>query len=167
MLVLFKTYLDMIALRRGPDAIPSSWLILAMSVAILAGAWTFQVLLIPGLDGNRLWIAFAGYLLALAFYGSVVYLFGFSRRLLQTLSAIIACGSILAVLSLAEFIVFSPILGTDVAGTVSQLIWYWSVPVKGHIVAQAIQQHWFVGITIAVSAYVMRLGVETAFATQV
>ena len=60
MLVLFKTYLDMIALRRGPDAIPRSWLVLFVSVAMLAGAWSFQVMLIQGLDSSRLWFAFAG-----------------------------------------------------------------------------------------------------------
>lgn len=167
MLVLLKTYLDMIALRKGPNAIPASWLVFLLSVAMLAAAWFLQVGLVDDLDSGRLWPAFTGYLLALMFYGAVVYAFGFSARLLQTLSSIIACGSILAVLSAAGIVVLAPLLGADIAGIIGTLIWFWSVPVKGHVVAQAIQQHWFVGITVAVSAFIMRFGVETAFATQV
>ena len=164
MFVLFKTYLEMIALRKGPDAIPASWLVFYLSVALLGFAWVVQVAMLDSLGEGRLWPAFAGYLLALFFYAAVVFVFGHPSRLLQTLSSIIACGSILALASVAEYVAMSPLLGADVAGTLSTLIWFWSVPVKGHVIAHAIQQHWFVGVTIAVSAFIMRFGVETAFA---
>ena len=52
MLVLLKTYLDIIALRKGPDAVPASWLVLNLSLAILAFAWLFQVSLAD--DPDRL-----------------------------------------------------------------------------------------------------------------
>lgn len=165
--VLLKTYLEMIALRKGPDALPASWLVFYFSVALLAVAWFLQIAMLNNLGEGRLWPAFGGYLLALFFYGAVVYVFGFPSRLLQTLSSIIACGSILAVVSAAVYVVMSPLLGADVAGAVGTLVWFWSVPVKGHVVAQSIQQHWFVGVTIAVSAFIMRIGVETAFAAPV
>ena len=142
-------------------------MIFGVSVALLAAAWAFQMVFVDELSAGRLGPAFFGYLLALTFYGTVVYLFGFSGRLLQTQSAIIACGSILALVSRAEYVVFAPLLGQETAGALSLLIWMWSVPVKGHVIAQAIQRHWFVGITIAVAAFIMRIGVETAFAPRV
>ena len=166
-LVLLKTYLDMIALRKGPDAIPASWLVVYVSLALLATAWFVQIALLDNVGEGRAWPALAGYALALSFYSSVIVLFGFPRRVKQALASIIACGSILAVVAVAELTLLSPLLGPGVAGPLSTLIWYWSVPVKGHIMAHAIGQHWFVGVTIAIAAFIMRIGVETVFAPQV
>lgn len=166
-LLLLKTYLEIIALRKGPGAVPASWLVVYASVGLLAIAWVVQVLLLDNIGDGRLWPAFGGYLLALSFYSLVMSIFGVARRIKQALSAIIACGSIIAVIAVAEYTLLSPLLGQGVAGALSTLIWYWSVPVKGHIIASAIGQHWFVGVTIAIAAFILRIGVETAFAPQV
>lgn len=166
-LLLLKTYLEMIALRKGPDAVPSSWLVLYLSIAIFVAGWFLQLAMLGNGGEGRLWPAFAGYLLELFFYGAVIFIFGFSHRIKQSMSAIIACGSIIAVISVFEFVLLSPLLGSVAARALGELLWYWSVPVKGHIVALAIQQHWFVGVTIAMAAFIMRIGVQTAFAAQV
>lgn len=166
MLVLLKTYLDIIALRKGPDAVPASWLVLYLSLAILAFAWLFQVGLADDPDPRVLVIGFAAYLLTLLFFGAIVYLYGFSDRLLQTLSSIIACGSLIAVAAAIVSLLLGPMIGSTEAGLLAALIWFWSVPVKGHIIARSIEQHWFVGIAFAVSAFILRLGIETAFSIQ-
>ncbi|MGB5734804.1 MAG: hypothetical protein WBM40_10215 [Thiohalocapsa sp.] len=166
LLPLLKTYLDMIALRKGPDAVPSSWLVVYFSVLILAVVWFLQVAMFDRGGEGRMLPAFGGYLLALLFYGGIVSAFGFPRRIKQTLSSIIACGSIIAAVAVVIFTVLVPLVGTGGASVAYTLIWYWSVPVKGHIIALAINQHWFVGVTIAIAAFIMRLGVETAFITR-
>lgn len=162
-LVLLKTYLDMIALREGPDAVPASWLILYLSFAMSAVAWFLGVAMIDVVGEQPLWPAIAGYVLSILFYGAVIYVFGFAERLLQAISAIIACGSILTIAFVAEYSILAPFVGTRVAGGIGTLILFWSVPVKGHIVALAIQQHWFVGITIVIAAFILQLGFESAF----
>jgi hypothetical protein len=166
-LVLLKTFLDMIALRKGPDALPSSWLVVYLSIAIFVIGWFWQLAMLGGGGEGRLWPILAGYFLELIFYIVVIYVFGFGRRIKQAMSAIIACGSIIAVVSVIEVVLMSPLLGSVAARAFGELIWYWSVPVKGHIIAIAIQQHWFVGVTIAIAAFIMRIGVQTAFAAQV
>lgn len=162
--VLLRTYLEIIALRKGPDAIPSSWLVLLVSLAMLGGFWVLQVNAVDGLSSSQIVAALVGYALALAFYGTVVFLSGFGRRVLPAISTIIAVGSILSALALLESVLLGPLLGREVATDVATLIWFWSVPVKGHVMARTIQQHWFVGITIAMSAFILRIGVEAAFA---
>lgn len=162
-LLLLKTYFDMIALRKGPDAVPSSWLIVAVSFALLALGLVVQLLLLESMSGARLLPALAGYLLALGFYMGVVYSFGYASRLKQTLASIVACGSLIAMTAVIGVSILAPLLGDAVAGVLGTLLLWWSVPVKGHLIARSIQQHWFVGVTIAIAAFIMRLGVETAF----
>lgn len=163
MLLLLRTYLDMIALRKGPDAVPSSWLVVGISVLLLAISWFVQTILLDSVGEGRMLPALAGYFLALFFYGGVVSAFGFRRRIKQTLASIIACGSIIAMTAVIGLAVLAPLLGSNVARALSLLLLLWAVPVKGHLVAKSIQQHLFVGVTIAIAALIMRLGVETAF----
>ena len=165
MWVLFRTYLDIIALKKGPETIPASWLVLAVSVAMLGVFWILQIAAVDSLALRQIGAALIGYALALAFYGTIVFLSGYGRRLLPALSSIIACGSIISAVALTESMLMGPLLGEDVATDLATVIWFWSVPVKGHVVARTIEQHWFVGITIAMSAFILRLGVEAAFAT--
>ena len=163
MWVLIKTYLEIIALRKGPEAIPASWLVLYLSVAMLSVFWLLQIAADDNLNMDRIVPSLIGYGLALVFYGSVVYLSGFPQRLLPALSTIIACGSIISAIALAESQLLGPFLGPGVAADLAMLIWFWSVPVKGHVMARTIEQHWFVGIVIAMSAFILRIGIEIAF----
>lgn len=163
MLTLLRTYVDMIALRKGPDAVPASWLVLCMSILLLVLSSYCAAALIDGVRTQNQLLTYAGYLLGIFFYGAVIYVAGFAGRLLQTISAIIACGSIITLLFVAEYVLFAPLLGDDVAGVVATLIIFWSVPVEGHLISRAIQQHWFVGITVAMAAFILQLGFQSAF----
>jgi hypothetical protein len=63
-------------------------------------------------------------------------------------------------------VLFRPFLGAGAAGVVAALIILWSVPVEGHIISRAIQQHWFVGIAIAVAAFILQLGFQSVLSAQ-
>lgn len=165
-LILLKTWFEMITLRRGPDAVPASWLVLLVAVGILGIGWLIQVGLAENADPRNLSISFIAYLLTLAFFGAIVYLYGYADRLLQTLSSIIACGSIVALAAALIAELLTPLVGSAEAFAVGYLMWLWSVPVKGHIVARAIQQHWFVGFAFALSAYLLWDGIQVAFVNQ-
>ena len=93
MIALLRTYLDVIALRKGPDAIPPSWLLLVFSFGLLAIAWTLQFALMDGPVSGVLPALFA-YALALGFYASGASAMGFRSRVLQMLSTLVACGSL-------------------------------------------------------------------------
>jgi hypothetical protein len=97
-------------------------------------------------------VSVAGY----GLYWFVMSVTGFTHRFVPTVSAIMACGSILTVVMVTAFLVLNPLLGTNAAAIVAWLILIWSVPVKGHIIARAIEQHWYVGIAIALTIFILQ-----------
>lgn len=104
--------------------------------------------------------------LGLMFYGAVLFVSGHSRRLVRALTSIIGCGAILTFLFVAEFVLFQPFLGAGIAGAIAALIVLWSVPVEGHIISRAMERHWFVGIAIAVAAFILQLGFQSVFSAR-
>jgi hypothetical protein len=51
----------------------------------------------------------------------------------------------------------TPLLSADVANIVVTLILLWSIPVEGHIIARAIERHWYIGIVAAMTVFVFQL----------
>jgi Na+/H+ antiporter NhaA len=132
-----------------------------MTVASFAAA-----VLIEALAEQNYWLSFATNLFGLLFYGAVLFVFGYSRRIVRSLTCVLGCGAILTVFFVTEYVLFRPILGSGVAGTIAAVIVLWSVPVEGHIVSRAIQQHWLTGIAIAVAAFILQLGFQSAFSSR-
>lgn len=96
-------------------------------------------------------------------YSGVLVVTGFGRRFVQVMSAIIACGAILNLLFVAEYVLLSPFLGVRIAGIGATLIMFWSVPVEGHIIARGIQQHWYAGIAIAMMVFILQVAFQQSF----
>lgn len=96
--------------------------------------------------------AFVGYLL----YWVVLLLTGFRHRIVPTIASIMACGSLLTILMVLIVIVLRPLGGQVFASLLASLILFWSVPVKGHIIARAIERHWYVGIAIALGIFIVQ-----------
>jgi hypothetical protein len=94
--------------------------------------------------------------LGLVCYVFVLALSGHSSRSLQTLAALIGVGAIITFAMLAELILLTPFLGADLANLGAILVLFWSVPVKGHIIARAIERHWYLGIVIAMFIFVLQ-----------
>ena len=162
LLLLLKTFIDVLALRKGPESIPSSSLVLAIALLMmLMSSYVAGTLLEVPAERDYL-VTYGAYGLGIAFYGAVIYLSGHASRLLAAISTIIACGALITLMFVAEFVLLGPLLGRDLAGLLATLIIFWSVPVEGHIMARAIGQHWFVGIVIAVIAFMLQYGVQAA-----
>ena len=81
---------------------------------------------------------------------------GKPSRLLQTISAIVGCGALISLAFVAEYILLLPFLGDVFTGLIANLLLLWSVPVEGHIIARAIDRHWYIGILIAVVVFVLQ-----------
>lgn len=158
--LLLRTFLEIIALRKGPEQIPSSSLLLLLSVAMMFLAAFCGMTLIDELDGADLATGLLTSVVILVFYVGVLIVTGFARRSVQVLTSVIGCGALLSMLSIAEFVLFRPFIGPGLAGTVAVLIGFWSIPVEGHILARAIGQHWFIGIAIAVAAAILQLTLQ-------
>ena len=157
MLALFETLFAIIRLKKGPDAIPYSWFLCLITMTM----WLFAGLAMTAVteelgEADFLLGTFTG-VVGLACYASIIVLSGHTPRLLQTVTAILGCGAMLSLLFIAGDVLLSPILSASVANLVVTLILLWSIPVEGHIIARAIDRHWYVGIVAAMAVFVFQL----------
>ena len=56
----------------------------------------------------------------------------------------------------AAYALLRPFIGAGLMTLVAWSILLWSVSVKGHIIASAINRHWYIGMTIAVTVFVLQ-----------
>ena len=137
-----------------------------MSFGMLGFATLTSAVLIEPSGGESVLLSFVTSLLGYVFYGSVLMISGFLNRLGQTISSIMACGSILTVLMVFAYVMLSPFLGARIAALVATLILFWSVPVKGHIIARAINRHWYLGIAISMAIFILQFAIYSAMTSQ-
>ena len=165
MLPLIRTLFDITLLRKGPEAIPRAWFLLVPII----GLWSFAVLaavaLIDQYDESIVALDAMSAVVGVLCYATVVVASGRGTRMMQTIAAVIGCGALIFMASVAGYFVLHPIIGENASSLLATLIQLWSVPVEGHIIARAIDRHWYVGILIAMGVFVLQLMVYSLLAT--
>lgn len=140
-------------LRKGPEQVPDSWLVFFLAlVLMMISSYVAATLIDLGEDYSHL-LTLVTNLLGIGMYAAVLLATGFMRRFVPILSAVIACSAILSLLFVATYVILNPFLGGNLAVIVATLVIIWSVPVEGHIIARGIEQHWYVGIVIAMVVF--------------
>jgi hypothetical protein len=156
-LPLIRTLFDITLLRKGPEAIPRAWFLFVPIV----GLWSFSMLaavaLIDQYDAGSVALSVFSALVGVSCYATVVVVSGRGARMAQTIAAIIGCGALIFLAFVVEYALLHPLLGDDVSSLIANLIMLWSVPVEGHIIARAIDRHWYIGILIAIGVFVLQL----------
>lgn len=156
MLALFETLFDIIRLRKGPDAIPHSTVLLLIVFALWLFAGIVVTVTTPEFDLADFVVGtFAG-LAGLACYVAIIVLFGRSRRLLQATIAVLGCGALLSLVSIAGSVFLTPFLSANLTNVIVTLILLWSVPVEGHIISRTIERHWYLGVAIAMAVFILQ-----------
>ena len=143
-------------LRKGPEHVPDSALVLVYASGLLILATLISSSLVQSPDDDSILVSLAGSIAGYVLYWIVLAITGFAHRLVPTVASIMACGSILTIMMVAAFVLLNPFLGASLASIVVWLILIWSVPVKGHIIARAIERHWYIGISIAMTIFVLQ-----------
>ena len=157
MLALLKILFDILRLKKGPDAIPYSWLITLITLMLwLVAGFVIAAMTEEMSNEDFLVGTFTG-VVGLACYAAIVVLSGRTPRLLQTVTAILGCGALLSFLFVVGTLVLTPLLSANMTNLVMTLILLWSIPVEGHIIARAIDRHWYVGIVAAMAVFVFQL----------
>lgn len=155
-LPLIRTLFDIVLLRKGPEDMPRSWVLLLLVLAL----WVFSALaalaLIEQFDESDFFLGFFSGIIGISCYAALVVVSGHSERLPQTISAIIGCGALISLAFVAEYVLFLPFLGQVPTGLIANLILLWSVPVEGHIIARAMDRHWYIGILIAIVVFALQ-----------
>ena len=156
MLPLIQTLLDIALLRKGPEHIPRSKLLLLLAIGLWLFAVLCQVALIKQIDESDFALEVFSALVGVTCYSAVIVGFGQAPRLIQTLTAILGCGALMAIVFTVAYIVLQAIGSPIMMLIVVWAIVLWSVSVKGHIIASAINRHWYLGLAIAVSVFVLQ-----------
>lgn len=155
-LPLIRTLFDIIMLRKGPESIPRAGVLFTMVIGLWLLSSFVALALIEQYDESDFVLGVLTGLIGVIAYALLVVTFGFSERVLQTVTAILGCGALISFVFVAEYVLFMPFLGATITGIVAQLILLWSVPVEGHIIARAIGQHWYIGIVIAIGVFIVQ-----------
>lgn len=163
-LALLETLFDIIRLRKGPDAIPHSTVMLVVIVALWLGSNVVATLMVPELDAASFLPDFVVVMAGLLCYAAVISLAGHGARLMQAIMAVLGCSAILILLYVAGKVFLSPFLSENLTTVVVTLILLWSVPVEGHIISRTIERHWYFGIVIAMAVFIFQLTLRSAIA---
>ncbi len=159
-LALIKTWFDIIRLRKGPDAIPRSPVVFAVSIAMWGVADIAIVVVFKELDAKDLIVGILTSAIGFLCYAAIVNFFGKASRLLQTLTSLIGCSALLTFAFAAGNFILAPFLGARLTGNFLFLILLWSVPVEGHIISRAIDRRFYLGFIFARTVLFLQLYVE-------
>lgn len=162
MQTLIRTLFDILTLRKGPDAIPHSPLLLAITVVLWFLPLLFGSQLLAALDAQAILRVTASWFVSLACYVLVFVLAGRSARLLQAMTAIVGCGAIISFGQISSVVFLTPFFRENLVAIVVELLLFWSVYVKGHIVAQTLGREWYVGLIIAIGVFLLQYASSSA-----
>lgn len=160
-LALIQTLFAIMRLRKGPDAIPHSQVLLLIVIAMWVATDIVSVAASSEVAMDRRVVGWFVSLIALAVFSLIVGFYGRRERLLQMITAIIGCAAIFTVVLTVIIGVSSNLTGDSPM----QLGFYmsvfavmlWSVIVEGHILARTIEQPRIVGVMISLSVFLMQL----------
>ncbi len=160
---IFRAFLDIVLLRKGPEDLPKSLLLLAMAVVMIIVSQLLLHVMVETNYSTDLFLEFATELVKVGSYVAVLFASGFIIRIEQTMTAIIGCTAIMVLLFVVIFILSQPFIGHELAGAIAWFVTPWLILVEGHIISRAIQQHAFTGIAIAVLIFILQLGFYVTF----
>ena len=130
--------------------------VLAFAIGLLLLSFFCTAMLMTDSGGDDLSLSFFITIASYLLFWLVLVVNGYSHRLVPTISSIMACGSILSIVQVAAQVFLSPFLSANLMFIAAWLIQIWKIPVKGHIIARAIGRHWYFGIAIAMTIFVMQ-----------
>lgn len=153
MLPFLKTLLAIALLRKGPEDLPRSSALLVLSALMwLVGVLT-QITVIEQFDESHFGLEVFSAFIGIICYSAVTIGFSQMPRLTQTITALIGCGALLAVIFAIAYIVVDLIGSQLLMLLVVWSIVLWSIAIKGHIIASTINRHWYLGMAFAVGIF--------------
>lgn len=161
MITLFKTFLEIILFRRGPESVPHSSALFVIVVAIWLMVGVVGIAAADSYSGSALLVDLILTITAFTLYALVINAFGKSERIIRALTAILVCGAVFGAALFGSRWLLSIWLGEDQVITAAQLILLWSILVEGHIIAGAIERPRVIGFLIALAVFMAQLQLIT------
>ena len=166
LLPLIRILFDITLLRKGPESLPASGMLLVLAILLSLLSSLTAVALIDRFDEDDFFLGLFSSVVGLSCYAGILVLSGRSARMLQTLSAIVGTGALIVFAFVAEYVLLTPVFGDATSGLVATVILLWSVPVEGHIIARAIDRHWYLGLVLAVGVFVVQYAMNLAISVE-
>lgn len=154
---LFKTFIEIIFLQKGPDDIPQSSVLFVMVAAIWILVGIVAVMVVDSYQSSSLLIDLILALVGLGIYAVVINLFGKGARLMRCFTTILGCSIVFSIVQFGGSLAFPLLLAETEVDWALLLIWLWSIPVEGHIIARTIERQWVVGFLIAFAVLFVQL----------
>ena len=158
MLPLIRTLFDIALLRKGPDSVPRSGILLLMSLVL----WGLAIAAYNSVFEATNQVSFQreafGFILGLACYFAILTVAQVPERAIQTFTALIGCGAIMVLCFIAMVVTVGQLLGNLFVSMLVLTYLIWSISVEGHIIATAINRALYVGVIIAFVIFVLQIG---------
>ena len=163
MQLILRAFFDVILLRKGPEDIPRSALLLALVIGLaIVVNMLFDVVIETAYETDFS-LEVATELVKIVSYVIVVMVFGLVSRLMQTMTAMIGCNAILGIVSTGVLMLAQPLGNAELDGVLAWLVIFWLILVEGHIISRAVKLHLVTGIAIAVVIFILQLGFYYSF----
>ena len=155
----FRTFLDIVLWRRGPQDLPVSQLLLALAVAAYVLVSVVQLALLRESAATWLFFVVLDPLLLFAWTWLVLRIFGKTERLKQTATAIFGASATLGVVLYLPLQALLAAAGQDVASVPSQVVALLLVVafalVTGRILKIATDTSLFTGIAVSLTYFMV------------
>jgi hypothetical protein len=156
-LPLIKSLLQILLLRKGPEALPRAPVI----VVIVVGLWLLSgvaiLVTVEGYSSRKFLIDILLTAFGLVIYALLINAANRAARLQQALSAILGCGALLGLVLVSAESLLPRLLAAEQVQSVVTLIWLWSLPVEAHIIARTIDRQWYIGFFSALVVLFLQL----------
>ncbi len=157
MFTLLKTFLDIAVLRKGPDALPASWLVFYIAAGLWLSGIVFMTLVVPEATLVESVPGVAGWAASMLLFAVVIIVAGHAPRLVQALAAIAGAGAVIVFVQVTAMALLSSVGGVRAANFALEVLLLWAVFVKGYIIALTIGIRPIFGVGISLVVYVVRV----------
>jgi hypothetical protein len=157
MLELLKAFVAIALRREGPEILPDSGFLLALTLAAYVALQMPVALLVFGANGDALRTILYDAGLLIVCLWALLWLMGYARRYRQTLTALLGTSALLSAVSI-PFNLWreSPVTAVSGTGLPSAFILaivLWSFVIDGHIVARALSRPFAIGLMVAIAYF--------------
>lgn len=161
-ITLFKAFFAICRLQKGPQDLPSSRELLALSLIAYTVCSVGVGLLSMAPDAALVsGLADSGLMIVLTI--AILRLRGFAARITQTLTAFAGTGTVLSLIALpflfAAHAARARSGSTGVAGLLMLFIFFWNLVINAHILRHALSTRMVVGFALAVFYLLVLIGV--------
>ena len=139
---LLKLFISICLLKKGPEDIPASPVLLKMVVAFYLAVSTLLYWVQNGAWLNGVIHAVAEFLVAWGAVGALLWVSGFANRFLQTMIGLLGCDALIALVAI-------PIISLSDGSALILVLIGWSIAITGHVFRRSLSHSLSFGVGVA------------------